>query len=170
MRSSRSANRSTSPCMTISSLVVMVSRASKGCSSSETGGVQDRRATAWSGWACALFRSSNPGAAGERRSAICHDGASDSADRRPSHWLCGSRPNKENMFRSFEAKASFRAEVRLRDAKSLWSAWRIGRSLLFSLFRIGCGLDHDDFGLNQSKIIVIDSKSIERDAVFLIPL
>jgi hypothetical protein len=25
-------------------------------------------------------------------------------------------------------------------------------------------LDHDDFGLNQSKIIVIDSKSLERDA------
>jgi hypothetical protein len=37
-------------------------------------------------------------------------------------------------------------------------------------------LDHDDFGLNQSKIIVIDSKDLERDAdakpptLLLIPL
>jgi hypothetical protein len=48
---------------------------------------------------------------------------------------------------------------------------------LFSLPRRSLGVDHDDFGLNQSKVInVIDFKSLEPDAtenrhgLFLIPL
>jgi hypothetical protein len=45
--------------------------------------------------------------------------------------------------------------------KSLFRGQHHGKTKL----RIAAGLDHDDFGLNQSKIInVIDSKSLERDA------
>jgi hypothetical protein len=58
-------------------------------------------------------------------------------------------------------------------------SWRSGGKAILTSRRIGCGagagsiratasprsLDHDDFGLNQSKIMnVIDSKSLERDA------
>jgi hypothetical protein len=40
---------------------------------------------------------------------------------------------------------------------------------MMTLGRPGIALDHDDFGLNQSKIMnVIDSKNLERDAGILL--